>query len=342
LQFVAERSIVEVDAEALQLIAIQADGGVRDAISMLDQCSVMSSGKITEEDVRGLLGLVGREAIYALMDALANHDGAGVLTLLDEQMNAGKDVRQVLLDLTAYGRSVMVHRAAPSLQNSTIGAYSIERLKLDGARFNHQAIVHLIEKTYKAANDARWSSDPRITAEMALLSLCSDTVVVADKPVAKPAAVKTTPEVIKSEAPIVAPQVTASAKTKPTAELDKFWGVAREQLEKSGKRAVKAFLEDSTLESLAGGQALVVFKSANFKERFEREDYRTILEKVLSDLSGETIRLVCRLEPDKSVSAPVPKAKAEPKDEIYPESVRKVHEMFGGQIIKQEDNKEEH
>ena len=90
LTYIVKESNLEAEPEALQLIAIQADGGLRDALSILDQCVTLAEGKITVARVRQILGLVGHEWIYGITQAIADKQTQQVLTILAELLRDGK------------------------------------------------------------------------------------------------------------------------------------------------------------------------------------------------------------------------------------------------------------
>ena len=170
---VVERDQLKVDPEALYLIAAHADGGMRDALSILDQCTALDTEQVTADEVRNLLGLIGHEWVWRLAAALAKRDPAETLLVLDELVNMGQDVRQVLTELAQHGRSLMLFKVLPA-GSSTIEMYSEDKTILaeQSAQFTHQELVDMIRSLHEACNEAKWSPEPRITAEMALLSIC--------------------------------------------------------------------------------------------------------------------------------------------------------------------------
>ncbi|MEN6568245.1 MAG: DNA polymerase III subunit gamma/tau [Veillonellales bacterium] len=172
---VADQSGLDVTEEALKLIAIHADGGLRDALSVLDQCAALDEDGITADKVRQLLGLIGHQWVWRLTESLADRDARAVLLGLDELINLGKDVRQVLLEMALHIRSLMLFKAAPDMEN--IELYSEDRtvLKEHSAKFTHSELVKMIQTLNEAVNEIKWAPEPRIPAEMALLSICRRT-----------------------------------------------------------------------------------------------------------------------------------------------------------------------
>lgn len=169
---VAAESGINIDSEAVKLIAVHADGGMRDALSILDQCASLDVSVVTALEVRKLLGLVGHEWMWRLADAIAHREAATVLTALDEMISLGKDGRQILVELALYMRSLMLYKAAPELDSIDMYTENKQSLAEQSARFTHSELVQIIQMLHEAANDTKWSPEPRITVEMALLSIC--------------------------------------------------------------------------------------------------------------------------------------------------------------------------
>lgn len=166
---------ISIEPDALVLIASQADGGMRDALSILDQCATLGSTPISAVDVRKLLGLVGHEWIWRIMEAVAKRDVSTVLLSLDEIIMLGKDVRQVVQELALHGRSLLLYKAAPDLD--TIEMYSIDKkiLAEQSALFSYEELAGIMQILNTAINEIKWAEEPRIAVEMALIKACRRT-----------------------------------------------------------------------------------------------------------------------------------------------------------------------
>lgn len=173
---VTQREGLNVAPDALRLIASHADGGLRDALSILDQCTTMENGVITSEKVRQLLGLVGHEWVWRITEALAERNFKAVLLALGELISLGKEVRQILLEVALYMRSIMLFKTAPDIDSIELYGDDRKVLARHGEQFNHDELIDMIKMLNEGANDAKWAPEPRITAEMTLLSLCRRSV----------------------------------------------------------------------------------------------------------------------------------------------------------------------
>ena len=170
LAMVAQGSGLDVDEEALRLIAIQSEGGMRDALSLLDQCGVMAK-KITAVTVREVLGIVGREALRALVEAIGRQDVPLALSQLAALLEQGKDVRQIVTELIEYLRALLLFKAVPQYNEVylTDTAINLESL---AALYTSDRIMASEERLHAALVELRGTMRPRITAELCLLDLC--------------------------------------------------------------------------------------------------------------------------------------------------------------------------
>lgn len=179
LEVVTKEMQIDAQDEALRLIAAHADGGLRDALSVLDQCSTLDHEQITVEKVRQLLGLIGHEWIGKIVDALAGKREKQVLLLLDELIAKGKDVKQILTEITLHLRSVLIYKATEDTRGIALYSDDQSVLKRHAESFTHEQIIAAIRQLHAAMNEAKWSPQPRITTEVALLSLCSPALTEA-------------------------------------------------------------------------------------------------------------------------------------------------------------------
>lgn len=172
LQLVADKSGMQAEPEALQLIAMKADGGMRDALSLLDQCATLSQDVLTAERVQQLLGLIGREWIYQLVEAIGQRDAAEVLRRIAELLQGGKELQQMLGELALYFRSLLVFKAAGNAEGVDYYGNNSQEMAKQAAKFSQQQLMACIKRVHGAMTEVKWSPQPRITVESALLELC--------------------------------------------------------------------------------------------------------------------------------------------------------------------------
>ncbi len=167
---VAAGSDLQVDTEALRLIAIQSEGGMRDAISLLDQCGVMDR-HVTAATVREVLGIVGREVLHALVQDIGQKQLPEALAKLNALLAQGKDVAQVLNELMEYLRALLLYKSVPGYDEIYL-TDTAEALQQLAPLFSSERLMAAEERLHSAVWEAKNSMRPRITAELCLMDLC--------------------------------------------------------------------------------------------------------------------------------------------------------------------------
>ena len=176
LAYVAQEMKIPCEKEALRLIARQADGGMRDALSLLDQCASLDGDTLTAACVEENLGLIGHEPIYRLTKAIGERAKGEVLETIAELLALGKDPMQLLAELTLHLRSLMIYEAAGALAALNLADDTGAALEEQKALFTQAQIMAMIARLHEAMAELRWTPQPRITLEVALLSLCRENV----------------------------------------------------------------------------------------------------------------------------------------------------------------------
>ena len=173
LSYVAEKEGFDLDSAAAQLIAVHADGGLRDALSILDQCAGMATGSITPQVVEELIGLVSKEWIIHFLDALRNGDGPKVLSYVHDALAEGRDATQIMEALIQHVRALLVGKVAPDADELKIyDAFKDEFLaQANSVDFNE--LNQYVRSAQSIMNDAKQVDNPRTIIEMGLLVLCA-------------------------------------------------------------------------------------------------------------------------------------------------------------------------
>ena len=172
LQKVAEGSDIKAEKEALELIAAASEGGMRDALSLLEQCGVMAE-TVTAETVRSVRGIIGREILRELVGAVGQREVASALTIFDRLLMQGKDISQILIELSGYMRALLLYRATPEYQPIYVTDTAEELAKL-AELYTGERILAAQEIIHQAMNELRFTARGRVTAEMCLYDLCRE------------------------------------------------------------------------------------------------------------------------------------------------------------------------
>ncbi len=164
---------IKASDDALSLVARRAAGGVRDALSLMDQIISAADGDIDRETVENVLGLVGADFYYTLLDHLAAGDAAGALTLLDTIYTRGADLGELAAGLAGHLRDLLLIRIDPKSLAPIVEAPESEvpRLEEQAARFSRGTLVELVDGAAEIAVALRRSEHPRLTMELALAEM---------------------------------------------------------------------------------------------------------------------------------------------------------------------------
>ncbi len=170
LRTIASAEGFAAEEDALHLIARSADGALRDAESLLDQLHAFSQGAITKADVLAVLGVVDEAVAEELAHAVIAGDAAGCLALAGQVLDEGRDVRQILRGLVEQFRDLLVVAIVPDPREIVETTEShLQVLKAQSARLSPAAIVQKIRILTAAEAEARFTTQPRVVLEMALL-----------------------------------------------------------------------------------------------------------------------------------------------------------------------------
>jgi DNA polymerase-3 subunit gamma/tau len=162
---------VAVDDAALALIARSAEGSMRDALSALDQILAFTSDRVTAADVSAVLGLIGRDVQFDIVDTVAREDAASAFDLAGAVVESGFDLRIVCRELARLTRDMLIVRIDPGrLTDPEIASEGErERLKALAERFSREDLLRSFDLLTRAESDIRYSSQPRHQFEMTLV-----------------------------------------------------------------------------------------------------------------------------------------------------------------------------
>jgi len=171
---IAQQEHFALSPEAAELIARMADGGVRDALSLLDQCS--ASEKIDLDTVYATLGLAGKQRTAELLRQILRHDAAAALKGFSALWMDGKDPVSLLGELSGLLRDVLMTRVAPkSARELVSGGYDSATLRDFASQMTTEELLCAMDAVQRALGSARDTRSPRTVAELCLISLCDST-----------------------------------------------------------------------------------------------------------------------------------------------------------------------
>ena len=173
LSYVAEKEGFGLDSAAAQLIAVHADGGLRDALSILDQCAGMATGSITPQVVEELIGLVSKEWIIHFLDALRNGDGPKLLSYIHDALAEGRDATQIMEALIQHVRALLVGKVATDADELKVYDAFKDEFFAQAESIDFNELNQYVRSAQSIMNDAKQVDNPRTIIEMGLLVLCA-------------------------------------------------------------------------------------------------------------------------------------------------------------------------
>ena len=208
---IAEQEDFTLDEDAAAFIARLADGGMRDALSLLDQCAAFSH-HIDREVVAQTAGIAGSGHLFALSDAIAAQDAAAALTLLGQLYDNAKGMERLVTELIGHYRSVMLCKSTSDPQSLiTCLPDELERYQEMAKNLSLPRILEILGVFQRCLDSLSRSGDQKVEVEMALIRLCCGAQLQAVQTVAAPA--------LQAAAPSPAPAapVSPAPKTAPKA-----------------------------------------------------------------------------------------------------------------------------
>ena len=173
LNFIAYQEHIEIEPDAVNLLARLADGGMRDGVSLLDQCASAAGGAVTLESVYASLGLAGERRTAELMQAIARQDTAKALTVFSSLYAAGKDVGALLGEMCALCRDLLVLHTAPKSGLAMLSGIATEQQALAlQDMFSPGELMRVLTETQKTRASFGKNTDVRVAAELLLMQLC--------------------------------------------------------------------------------------------------------------------------------------------------------------------------
>lgn len=175
MRMICEARGIGAEDSALALIAINADGSVRDSLSILEQCISTGQEYISRGDVAELLGTAGEEALISLTDCIIDGDISQGLLLLDQMIRGGSDVKQLMKEWLSHFRNLLMAKYVNRSENLlNMSAENAGRVKVQSGRIDAELLNRAIGELSRTISEARWAAQPRVLLEVSIVRLGSD------------------------------------------------------------------------------------------------------------------------------------------------------------------------
>jgi DNA polymerase-3 subunit gamma/tau len=166
---IAQKEGFNIDSDALSIVTAASGGSMRDALSLLDQVVSSNAGKITEEYIRGLLGLLPKDIIASVTENIAKGDIQTILKTVKEVNEQGYNILQFARDLRDHLRQVMIYLINPEV--AEISTEDKKLFEIQKSLFTVSRHIRMNNLLSKALEEMRWHDQPRLLLEMYLLKM---------------------------------------------------------------------------------------------------------------------------------------------------------------------------
>ena len=218
LQYVAYQENIDLDDSAARVIARLADGGMRDGLSLLDQCASATTGELTAERVYACLGIAGERKCGELMGYIAAHDTKNALELFNRLYTEGKDLSAMLDEMACLTRDLLVLKTAGNAGITMLSGVASDKEALELTKALSSAeLVRMMERIQQTLSGFTRSASRRMDAELCLVELCQPELSLDAKAIN--ARLTRLEEQVKSGAFVPAPSARGA---KPPAEEDDY------------------------------------------------------------------------------------------------------------------------
>lgn len=322
LEEVVREKGIEAEPGVLAMIARRAEGGLRDALSLLDQCLAFCGNELKKEDVAAVLGIAGDESLLAFIKLLLAGDAPGALRWVDTIFARGRDARQCLRDTIYFLRHLMLEKVgAADVEQPAAGEREEELARL-ASEYPLERILSLLELLMRAEREIRQTDRPRLVFELAVIQACRG---IKGQPGPQPRQPSEDEKCAgrgeKEGRRTAAGEKSSGEKVTRSREKvvpPRLW---EQILAEVRKRDVPtyAFLVEGQMIEMDEERARIAFKASKSFHRQQLEDprRRQLVEEVIAGLTGKRVRVEVCSFPEKGTAA---------------EMVEKVKEVFGALV----------
>ena len=171
LKIVCKESKIEITEEAMQMIAVLAEGAMRDALSILERCVQDGENKIDEDKIRDLVGIPKITYVHSIVEGIVNFDVDKSLKAIDIVLNEGKDITNLLWEMIKYVKDILVFKTSKKLDLYT--EEEIKEIEELSNKILKEKLIDLVYKLSELESDIKWSTQKTIVFEAGIIKLCN-------------------------------------------------------------------------------------------------------------------------------------------------------------------------
>ena len=171
LKIVCEQSNIEISEQALNLIAVLSEGGMRDALSILERCNQDGEDKIDENKIRDLVGIPKITYIKQIVNGILDYDVTSTLEVIQNVLNDGKDLNNMLWEIMKYVKDILLYKSTGKTE--TYNHEEIEDIKMLSEKAEKQDFIDLICNLSELENKMKLSTQKLIVFQTGIIKLCN-------------------------------------------------------------------------------------------------------------------------------------------------------------------------
>ncbi len=171
LNIVCEQSGIEITKEAMNIIAVLAEGAMRDALSILERCIQDGENKIDEDKIKDLVGIPKITYVHNIIDSLFKYDVDNTLKNVDIVLNEGKDINNLLWEMIKYTKDLLVYKASQKLD--LYSEEEIANIEEISKNVSKQDLINMVYELSELENDIKWSTQKTIIFQAGMIKLCN-------------------------------------------------------------------------------------------------------------------------------------------------------------------------
>lgn len=304
---------VAIEDKAIRYIAKTADGSMRDALSLLDQCIAFHfEQELTYDKVLDVLGAVDTEVFSRLLRVVLAGDVSGAISILEEMVIQGRELTQFVSDFTWYMRNLLLIKTADGIEDVIdVSTENLLRLKEEAQMADNDVIMRYIRVLSELSGQIRYAAQKRILIEMNLIKLCrpameTDTASLADRirqleqKIEQGASASLSPEMLArlqegvsmsgdGQKPLGQPKAPLpKAIPEDVSKVASKWSVAISE----APNPMKTYLKTAYPSLSADGKLLVVVEDGLPSDYFKQASHKEDLQRLLSEYAGKEIEVV--------------------------------------------------
>lgn len=283
LRIICEESKIEIEENALKIIAKMSDGAMRDAISILERCIASGNEKVTEEQIKEIVGIPEIEYLLALSEGLLKNDSEKVLLEAEKVIGEGKDLDVFAWELVKFIRDLVMVQISDNLvlYKDEEKAKMLELVKVT----TKEKLLSLISELSKLQSEMKWATDKEIIFETGLIRLATKQVAVVSN--VADSVVKTGVVVSKTE------NIMSNVVTPQTSE-NKIKQDILAALKENHKMIMHTILSNADFQEIEGDLVHINFSKTldeMNKQYMQKDDSKILIKEIVKKVFGKEMKI---------------------------------------------------